>query len=127
MLERRQSGVLLLRSAGWGLPRCGWAGGAHFQITPVTSALFAPTPNGGIRERGRMPESIEQKDWFRTEPRGKCAAGEFLAGLTALLVGVLSLATHPVAAVLLILGAMAVLLYAGSELWRLLNRKDVIR
>ena len=76
-------------AATWELLSCGKVAVASEQFAPLTRASAASTP---------------------------LAVAMFLIALTGLLAGWLSLATQPMAAILVALGAMTLLLYAGAAL-----------
>lgn len=95
------------------LLRCEQAAGAHHQTTPTTRAPVASTPRSFNR-------SVGKRQLTPTGPESNVASigyvAVFIVGLTGLLASGISLAIHPLTAVLLALGGMAVLLHALAEL-----------
>ena len=90
---------------------CGQAAGANHQTTPMTSASAASTGDTTTTHTLRDLHGKSGNDLVSI-----CYVLVFFAGLTGFLAAALTLAIHPVAAVLLALGAMALLLHALAEL-----------
>jgi hypothetical protein len=89
---------------------CAQAAGAHHQ-TPMTRAPVAST-----RDRSKPHSSRALHGKVGNDVVSICYVVVFFAGLTGFLAAALTLATHPLEAVLLALGAMALLLHALAEL-----------
>jgi hypothetical protein len=92
---------------------CAQAAGAHHQTTPMTRTPVASAQGNCSRvERIRFA--------FHAQPGDELASIyyviAFFVALTAFLAAALTFANHPVPAVLLALGAMALLLHSLAEL-----------
>jgi hypothetical protein len=91
---------------------CAQAVGANHQTTPMTRASAAST-------RGEFARCARKPYTFPTQPSPDlvpiCYVAMFFVALTAFLAAALTLATHPLAAVLLALGAMSIFVHISSE------------
>ena len=92
---------------------CAQAAGAHHQTTPVTRASAAST-------RVNFSRSRIMQSALHVQPGDELASMyyviAFFVALTAFLAAGLTIAIHPLPAVLLALGAMALLLHSLAEL-----------